>query len=84
MGIEDHGVSLEVVCQAGYKGDERPIRLQLDGVDHFVDEVLEQWHGPDHAYFTVRTQDGGVYTLRRSTVSTEAGWTLEARRPGRR
>lgn len=84
MGIEDHGVSLDVVCQAGYKGDERPIRFRLDDVDNFVEEVLEQWYGPDHAYFTVRTQEGGVYTLRRSTASLEGGWTLEAHRPGRR
>ena len=75
---------VDVVCHAGYKGDERPLRFRLGDTDYFVEEIVEQWYGPDDAYFKVRVGDGGVYLLRRSLVlaSRESGWTLEGYRPG--
>ena len=70
---------IDVVCRAGHKGDERPIRFRLADTDYFVEEILEQWYGPDDAYFKVRVGDGGVYTLRRSLAlaSLAGAWTLE-------
>jgi hypothetical protein len=41
-----------------------------------VDEVLDQWYGPDDAFFKVRTDDGNLYILRRSVSGDE--WTLES------
>lgn len=82
MATGDHGTHLSVVCHAGYKGDERPIRFRLGDTDYFVEEILEQWYGPDDAYFKVRVGDGGVYTLRRSLASPEGAWVLEGYRPG--
>lgn len=70
---------LSVLCYADFKGEERPVRFHLDGVDHFVQEVLEQWYGPEHSYFQVRAEDGGVYVLRRS-MTGEGEWSLESRR----
>ena len=40
-------MSLRVECYSGSKADERPIRFSLSGHDYFVDEVLDQWYGPD-------------------------------------
>ena len=69
---------LRVECYSGYKGDERPIRFQLNGSDYFVDEVLDQWYGSDASYFKVRADDGNRYILRRSTGASEGEWSLEA------
>ena len=84
MPTDDHDtplhrpVLLDVVCHAGYKGDERPIRFRLGGIDYFVEEIVEQWYGPDDACFKVRVGAAGVYTLRRplALASGESGWVL--------
>ena len=34
-----------------------------------VDEVVDRWLAPDHRYFKVRGDDGGVYVLRHDAVS---------------
>ena len=39
--------------------------------------ILEQWCGPDDAYFKVKVGDGGVYTLRRSLASPDGAWAPE-------
>jgi len=44
--------------------------------DHMVEEVLDQWYGPDDVFFKVRTDDGNLYILRRNTSADE--WTLES------
>lgn len=44
--------------------------------DHMVEEVVEQWYGPDDVFFKVRTDDGNLYILRRGTSAD--GWTLES------
>jgi hypothetical protein len=46
-----------------------------------VDEVLDQWHGPDDVFFKVRADDGNLYILRRNTPADE--WTLESFRQTR-
>ncbi len=71
-------MTLKVECYSGYKGEERPVRFQLDGQDHVVEEVLEQWHSPDATYFRVRSDDGNVYVLRHSVSPQEDVWTLES------
>jgi hypothetical protein len=71
---------LRVECHAGYKAYERPIRFHMNEADYFVEEVLDQWYGPDDAYFKVRADDGNIYILRRSTSTAEGAWTLESYR----
>ncbi|MCE5311061.1 MAG: hypothetical protein LLG20_25770 [Acidobacteriales bacterium] len=71
-------MKLEVVCYSGYKGDERPIRFQLGGQDHFVEAVLDQWYGPEDVFFKVQAEDGNVYILRHRTAKPEGDWTLES------
>jgi hypothetical protein len=64
------------VCYAGAKADERPVRFQLGECDHMVEEVVDQWYGPDDVFFKVRTDDGNLYILRRNTAAD--AWTLES------
>ena len=76
-------MKVRVECYSGFKAEERPIRFNLDGHDYFVEEVLDQWYGPEDAYFKVRADDGNLYILRRATCVPEGEWSLEAFRQSR-
>lgn len=82
MSIGDQGMKVEVVCYSGFKGDERPVRFRLGGTDYMVEEVIDQWHGPDSEFFKVRADDGGVCILRRHTGARDGDWSLESHRRG--
>lgn len=71
---------MRVECYSGYKGDERPIRFELDGRDYAVGEVLDQWFGPGDTFFKVRADDGNVYILRHRHADNL--WSLESFRRG--
>jgi len=68
-------MTLRVECYAGRKADERPLRFQLGEREYRVQEVLDQWYGPDDTFFKVRTDDGNLYILRRQHTGE---WNLEA------
>jgi hypothetical protein len=57
-------MKLRVECYAGYKGEETPRAFHLGDRRVEVKEVLDQWLAPDHRYFKVRGDDGGLYILR--------------------
>ena len=69
---------VKVECYSARKADERPVRFQLGDRSHFVEEVVDQWYGPDGAYFKVRADDANVYLLRHDTTTDE--WTLQGAR----
>lgn len=69
-------MEIDVICYSGTKADEKPIRFRLDQCDYTVEEVLDQWYGPDDAYFKVRAQDGNLYILRQQT--SDGSWHLAA------
>jgi len=71
-------MNLRVECYSGFKADERPVRFQLDGNVYFVEELLDQWYGPDDIYFKVRADDGNLYILRHRTSSEQGEWSLES------
>ena len=71
-------VEVEVDCYAGYKGDERPVRIRAGGSSWPVETVLDQWYSPGEACFRVRAA-GSTFLLRRHLDSD--AWTLEAWRP---
>lgn len=71
---------MRVQCYSGTKADERPIRFQLDHQDYLVEEVLDQWYGPEDTYFKVRANDGNIYILRHESKTDS--WSLEAFRRG--
>lgn len=75
-------ILLQVECYSGFKAEERPVRFQLDGHDHMVEDVFDQWHSPDATYFKVPSDDGNVYVLRHTMSPQEDAWTLESFRQG--
>ena len=75
-------MTLRVECYCGWKGDERPIRFQLDGREHLVEEVVDQWHGTDATFFRIHSNDGNFYVLRHARSPQEDSWSLESFRRG--
>lgn len=69
-------MKVQVQCYAGRTADERPVRFRLDGREYMVEEVLDQWYGPEHAFFKVRADDGSVYILRHKTSVPDGEWEL--------
>jgi hypothetical protein len=57
-------MDLKVDSYSGYRGDETPQRLEIDGKRVEVVEVIDRWFGEDHRYFKVRGEDGVVYLIR--------------------
>ena len=75
---------VQVECHSGRKADERPVRFRLDKHEYFVEEVLNQWYGPEHFFFKVRVDDGNLYLLRHETSAPDGEWDLVSfREPGR-
>jgi hypothetical protein len=67
---------LRVQCYAGRKADERPVQFQLGERGYIVEEVLDQWYGPNETFFKVRADDGNLYILRHNNAPDE--WLLES------
>ena len=71
-------MKIRVQCYAGRKADERPIRFELDGHEYAVEEVLDQWYGPDSTFFKIRAHDGNLYILRHQSYREREEWSLES------
>jgi hypothetical protein len=72
---------LRVECYAGYKGDQRPVKMRLGDQMMEVAEVEDRWYSPGATYFRVLLVNGERYVLRREDAQDV--WTLEAfRSPG--
>ncbi len=67
-------IEISVDCHAGYRGEERPVRLHFDDRSIGVEEVLDQWLALDHRYFKVIGEDRDLYILRHDTE--EDRWEL--------
>ena len=72
---------VHVECYAGYKGDERPAKLQIGDEMVEVTEVEDRWYSPGATYFRVRVANGDRYVVRREDAQDV--WTLEAFRSPR-
>lgn len=72
---------VHVECYAGYKGDERPVKLQIGDEMVDVTEVEDRWYSPGATYFRVRLANGERYVVRREDAQDV--WTLEAFRSPR-
>ncbi len=55
---------LHVECYSGYKGDERPLRLNLKDEAREVVAIEDRWYSPGATYFRVLVDDGDRYLLR--------------------
>ena len=67
---------MKVECYAGYRGEETPRRFYLGKRRVEVVEVLDRWLDPEHRYFKLRGDDGGIYILRHSTTGDAWDMTL--------
>jgi hypothetical protein len=72
---------VHVECYAGYKGDERPLKLQIGNGMVDVAEVEDRWYSPGVTYFRVLLVNGERYVVRREDAQDV--WTLEAFRSPR-
>jgi hypothetical protein len=68
--------TVRVECYAGYKGDERPVKLQISEQMIDIAEVEDRWYSPGATYFRVLLANGERYVLRREDAQDL--WTLEA------
>ena len=78
MREDDFTMKLRVECYSGGKADERPVRFYLGDRLYFVEEVLDQWHGPSDLFFKVRADDGNLYILRQDQSAPENNWCPES------
>lgn len=62
---------LHVECYSGYRGEETPRRFWLGHRCVQVDRVLDRWLAPDHRYFKLLGDDGGVYILRHDACGNQ-------------
>jgi hypothetical protein len=69
-------MKLEVVCYSGRKADERPVRFSLDGHQYLVEDILDQWYGPEKAFYKVRADDGNLYILSTQISVPDGPWEL--------
>jgi hypothetical protein len=69
---------VQVECYAGYKGDERPVRVKTGEQSLEVEEVEDRWYSPGETYFRVRVAGGDRYVLRH--VEAQDVWSLEGYR----
>ena len=75
-GTRMEEMKLEVDCYSGRTADERPVRFRLEDCQYMVEEVLDQWYGPQDAFYKVRADDGNLYILRRETSTPDGPWHL--------
>ena len=67
-------IEVNVECYAGYRAEQQPLRFAFGKRTIEVEEILDQWQGPDYRYFKLRGDDGGVYILRNE--ETSGRWEL--------
>jgi hypothetical protein len=77
--VEKH---VHVETYSGYKADERPLRITIDGAAREVAEVEDRWYSPGATFFRVRLADGERYVLRR--IDAQEVWLIEAYRSSTR
>ncbi len=68
-------MDVKVDCYAGYRGEETPRGVEIQGRRIEVVAVIDRWITPDHRYFKVRGDDGAVYLLRHEEAADR--WELE-------
>jgi len=64
-----------VKCYAGYKGEERPMRVLFGERTEEIKTVEDRWYSPGATYFRVVVESGDRYILRRDDAQDV--WTIE-------
>ncbi|MFO7708360.1 MAG: hypothetical protein R6V84_09320 [Desulfobacterales bacterium] len=65
---------IEVDCYSGWRGDETPRAIRFRGRTVAAVEVIDRWLAPDHRYFKIRGDDGGLYIIRHDVAGLK--WEL--------
>ncbi len=65
-------------CYSGRTADKRPVRFRLEDCHYMVEDVFDQWYGPQDGFYKVRADDGNLYILRRETSTPDGTWYLES------
>ncbi|MEJ2686425.1 MAG: hypothetical protein P8124_04310 [Gammaproteobacteria bacterium] len=73
--------ALHVLCRPSESGEPVPVRFALGPRELDVVDIIDRWLDPDHAYFKVRGDDGGVYILRHDV--SQGRWELKLFDAGR-
>lgn len=67
-------VTIKVTCTAHHRGEETPVSFSVGEARRTVTDIRDAWLAPDHRYFKLVADDGGLYILRHDTNSQE--WEL--------
>ncbi len=71
---EDTTDTFRVECYAGHKAEESPRRFFIGKREIKAIEIIDRWLDPQHSYFKIRGDDGGIYILRHAQDSD--AWVL--------
>ena len=74
--MDDGGVGVRVECYAGSRGEETPRCLYLGTRRVGVEDLLDQWLTPEHRYFRLRGDVGGVYVVCYDIAADRWEWAL--------
>jgi hypothetical protein len=75
-----HEKHIRVECYAGYRADERPMRIFVGTGAVEVREVEDRWYSPGLTYFRVLMFSGERYVLRHDDAQDV--WSIEGFRAG--
>jgi hypothetical protein len=56
-------MQIKVECYAGYRGAETPRIIWFKSRKIEIKQVLDRWLDPDHRYFKLLGDDGGIYII---------------------
>jgi hypothetical protein len=73
-GKKEMSAGIKVDCYAGHKANQRPSTFSVGKKRMKVKRIVDQWYGPDHAYFKVLAEDANIYILRYSEANDH--WEL--------
>ena len=71
---------VRVECYAGYKAEERPVRIVFEAQTLEIADVEDRWYSPGATYFRVLAESGDRYVLRHDDA--QGVWSLTAYRQG--
>lgn len=69
--------AVDVIAYSGYRGEQEPRAVVLDGERQPVKEIKRRWRSPDGSYFDVELAGGRRLILRQG--GEDLGWSLVER-----
>ena len=66
-GLQSATMKLKVECSDDRRGEAEPRVFYLKARRIVIIEIIDRWLSPNHCYFKVQADDGGIYILRCET-----------------